>query len=305
MDADGRDNSVEGMEIAPTGKALGAEIRGIDLSREVPGECAEALRAAWAEHLVLLFRDQELTEEQHLAASRIFGELKVGAAKAYYEKQGLKAPGVEGHPEISVISNIGPDGKPAMVTEGLGSGEVVWHSDNSYVEQPPAGSFLYARVLPPEGGNTSFNNQYMAYETLPEELKEKIAGRKAVHDSSRNSAGVLRPGVKLPAKLSEVPGPHHPIVRTHPATGRKALFLGRRRDYPSQSIVGLPEEESERLVDALWTHATREEFVWTHVWRIGDIILWDNRCTMHHREPHAGTHPRILHRTQIAGEIPA
>ncbi len=299
-----RTSAVEGLEIIPTGKALGAEVRGVDFTRKISSETKEALLKAWADNLVLLFRDQNITEEQHLAATRVFGEPKVGAAKSYIKAAGVKERWATDYPEISVIHNLDADGNPAQENESLGSGEVVWHSDNSYAEEPPAGSMLLSRLLPPEGGNTCFSNQYLVYETLPEDIRNQIEGRTAVHDASRNSAGILRPGIKLPTKPSEVPGPHHPLVRTHPLSGRKALYLGRRRDYPSQYIDGLADEESEKLLDFLWEHACKEEFVWCHVWRPGDMLLWDNRCSMHYREPHAGTHPRVLHRTQIAGEIP-
>ncbi len=299
-----RPNAAKDLEIIPTGKALGAEVRGVDFSQEIPPETKDALLKAWTDHLVLLFRGQDMTEEQHLTATRIFGAAKVGAASSYFKSAEKKQLMTARFPEISVIHNLDEDGNPVMANESLGSGEVVWHSDNSYVEEPPAGSMLYARIIPPEGGNTCFSNQYLAYETLPEDVRQKIEGRTAVHDASRNSAGILRPGVKLPTKPSEVPGPHHPLVRTHPLSGRKALYLGRRRAYPSQYIDGLPEEESEELLDFLWDHACKDEFVWCHKWRLGDALLWDNRSSMHYREPHAGIHTRVMHRTQIQGEVP-
>ena len=180
---------------------------------------------------------------------------------------------------------------------------MVWHSDNSYVEVPPAGSLLYALEVPiGGGGNTSFNNQYRAYETLPGELRQAIEGRGQVHDSSRNSAGVPRPGVRPPEKLDDVEGPTHPLVRVHPHTGRRALYLGRRRSWPSNYIVGLPNDESEALLDALWAHATKPELAWEHVWRDGDAVLWDNRCAMHYRTPIDSSRRRVMHRIQIAGE---
>jgi len=297
-------NSIEGLKVIPTGKALGAEIQGIDFSREVPAETKEALIKAWTDHLVLLFREQTLTEEDHLSATRVFGEAQVGAAKTYVDAAGAKESWAASYPEITVVHNLDAEGNPVQENKNLGSGEVVWHSDNSYIEDPPAGSMLLSRVIPPEGGNTSFSNQYLAYETLPEQIRNQIESRTAVHDASRNSAGTLRPGVKLPTKPSEVPGPHHPLVRTHPVSGRKALFLGRRRDYPSQYIDGLEEIESEKLLDFLWNHACKDEFVWSNIWRLGDMLLWDNRCCMHYRDPHAGTHARVMHRTQIKGSVP-
>ncbi|MCA9972099.1 MAG: TauD/TfdA family dioxygenase, partial [Anaerolineales bacterium] len=168
---------------------------------------------------------------------------------------------------------------PVEKNDGLGSEEVVWHSDNSYIERPPAGSTLYAREIPRDGsGRTFFNSQYAALETLPEHLAEAIAGRRSKQDASRNSAGVLRPGVTLPTCPEEVPGPMHSLVRVHPDTGRKALYLGRRRQWPSQYIEGYSNDESEALLDALWAHATDPRLQWMHEWRVGDMLVWDNRA---------------------------
>lgn len=299
-------NSVEKLEIIPTGGPLGAEVRGIDFSLPVDVKTAAALNQAWADHLVVLFRGQEVVAADHVAATALFGVPAAGANRAYYEAQGqLPADAVPDHPEITVISNLGPDGEPVMENDGLGSGEVVWHSDNSYIETPPAGSFLRALEIPPEGGNTSFNNQHMAYDALPEDVKTRIQGLYTKQDSSRNSAGVLRQGVKKPETLEDVPGPDHPLVRVHPVTGRKALYLGRRRVFPSQYVIGWSRAESEELLDYLWDHATQERFKWTHgLWRAGDMVLWDNRCVLHHRDAHAGTHRRIMHRTQLGKETP-
>ncbi|MEC7202198.1 MAG: TauD/TfdA family dioxygenase, partial [Pseudomonadota bacterium] len=238
-------------------------------------------------------------------AANLFGPTQEGGAHKYFKKGGFEAGRglLATRPEITVISNLDENGVPVRENAGLGSGEVVWHSDNSYIETPPAGSMLYAIEIPEDGGgDTSFANQYMAYETLPDVMKLTIAGKAQVHDSSRNSAGVLRPTAKLPSKPEEVEGPTHPLVRIHPDTGRQALYLGRRRVWPSNYIVGLENEKSEALLDRLWRHATQDEFVWTHSWRAGDVLLWDNRCALHHRTELDHTRPRVLHRTQIQGE---
>ena len=292
-------------ETIPSGAALGAEIRGINLAGRIPETVASALKDAWHEHLVLLFRDQELDDSSLLAASNLFGPTQEGGAHKYFKKGGFEAGRglLATRPEITVISNLDENGVPVRENAGLGSGEVVWHSDNSYIETPPAGSMLYAIEIPEDGGgDTSFANQYMAYETLPDVMKLTIAGKAQVHDSSRNSAGVLRPTAKLPTKPEEVEGPTHPLVRIHPDTGRQALYLGRRRVWPSNYIVGLENEKSEALLDRLWRHATQDEFVWTHAWRAGDVLLWDNRCALHHRTELDHTRARVLHRTQIQGE---
>jgi len=289
--------------IVPTGRALGAEVIGVDLRARIDSPLAERLREAWREHLVLLFRDQSLDPEALLTAASLFGTPQAPAAAGYYEGSGLLPPN-RVHPSIMLISNLGPDGMPCAINDGLGSGEVQWHSDNSYTESPPSGSMLYAVEVPPQGGDTGFSNQYAAYDTLTPELKERIRELDAVHDSSRNSAGVLRPGVHAPRTLAEVPGPRHPLVRVHPETGRPALYLGRRRAYPSQYIPAIPEKESEALLDTLWTQATRPQHTWFHQWRAGDVLFWDNRCTLHRRQPHDPRFPRIMHRVQLAGGRP-
>ncbi|MDH5534097.1 MAG: TauD/TfdA family dioxygenase, partial [Betaproteobacteria bacterium] len=283
-----RVNTPDALRIVPTEAALGAEIQGVDFSLPVPEEVKEVLRKAWADHLVLLWRGQTIDDEQLLAAAGIFGPPHESASRRYHLNVGKRVDNqymISKHPSVSIISNLGPDGNPVKDNSSLGSYEVVWHTDNSYVEVPPAGSMLYSLEIPRDGGggDTSFNNQDRAYEELPEDLKRAIEGKSQVHDSSRNSAGVLRPGVKLPTKPEEVEGPMHPLVRVHPVTGKPALYLGRRRDWPSNYIVGMPNDESERLLDQLWAHATQPKYAWTHKWRVGDIVLWDNRCCMHYR----------------------
>ena len=300
-----RVNAPENVQVVPTGAALGAEIRGVDLSQPVPEETKALMRQAWADHLVLLWRDQKLPDISFLEAAKIFGPTKEPAARKYQLAGGYKVGGkiVPLHHHVSLISNLDEGGHPVRDNGALGSYEVVWHSDNSYVEIPPAGSMLYSVIIPSNGGgDTYFNNQYRAYEELPEDLKQAIAGRSQLHDASRNSAGVLRPTVKLPTKPEEVPGPVHPLVRIHPVTGRRALYLGRRREWPSNYIIGMPNAESEKLLDRLWAHATQPKYAWGHKWRVGDLVLWDNRCTMHYRSEVDPAQVRVLYRTVVQGE---
>ncbi|MEQ8193167.1 MAG: TauD/TfdA family dioxygenase [Rhodospirillales bacterium] len=298
-------NTLESLTITPTGAALGAEVRGIDLAQAIPGDVQDALRRAWADHLILQFRGQTLSDDQLVEASKVFGGVQVAGSRKFYEAGG-HAPGsyhMSRLPEITMVTNIGPEGKPVQKNDGLGSLEVDWHSDNSYVEVPPAGSLLYALQVPVDGGGeTSFSNQYLAYETLSDDLKRAIEGKSQVHDCSRNSAGVVRPSAKLPATWEEVTGPTHPLVRVHPASGRKALYLGRRRTPPGNYILGMPYEESQALLEKLWAHATQWTFAWTHEWQAGDAILWDNRCALHHRKAIDDSQPRVMWRTQIKGE---
>jgi taurine dioxygenase len=171
----------------------------------------------------------------------------------------------------------------------------------SYNEKTPIGSLLYALEVPPAGGDTGFSNMYAAFETLPAELKRAIIGRSCKHDSSRTSVGDLRKGFKDVTDPREAPGAVHPIVRTHPATRRNALFLGRRRNA---CIVGLPLDESEDLLNRLWAHASRPELAWYQQWKVGDLVMWDNRCAMHRRDAFDPASRRLMHRTQIKGDRP-
>ena len=298
-------NSIESLKIVPLDAPLGAEIRGVDFARPVAESVAERLRQAWQEHLILLFRDQQhISERDHVQATRIFGAPVAGANRQYFERAGRVDANAVVTPEITVISNLNEAGEPVMENEGLGSGEVVWHSDNSYIETPPIGSFLLAKTLPPAGGRTSWNNQYLAYQTLPDDLKTRISGLYTKHDASRNSAGKLRVGVTKPETLADVPGPNHPLLRIVPETGRPALYLGRRRVFPSQYVIGWNRQESEELLDFLWAHATHDSLQYTHTWSVGDMVLWDNRCCMHYREPLSALTPRIMHRTQLEHQEP-
>jgi taurine dioxygenase len=180
----------------------------------------------------------------------------------------------------------------------LGAGEAVWHTDMSYLEEPPKASMLYAIEIPPAGGNTGFTNLYGAYEALPGSLKQRITGLRVKHDGTYNSGGYVRQGVTPTDDPRAAPGTYHPIVCTHPDSGRRTLYLGRRRNA---YIEGLELAESEALLDELWQYATSDELTWYNHWRVGDLVLWDNRCTMHRRDPFDAASRRILHRTQIKG----
>lgn len=293
-------NDLARLSIRPTGAALGAVVTGIDLAQKIDSELASALRQAWQDHLVLLFPDQYLQPREFLSAASIFGQPQEGANRKYIRAAGIRQD--DEFPEIMLNTNLGPDGKPTRENDGLGSLEVVWHSDNSYIEEPPIGSMLYALEAPSDSGHTSFSNQYLAYERLPEIVKREIDGLWAKHDASRNSAGMLRPGIALPTRPEEVPGPFHPLVIRHPQSGRRSLYLGRRRDFPSQYIDGLPLEQSEALLDQLWTAAVKEDLTWTHRWTPGDVLIWDNRYSMHYRTPIDETQRRVMLRTQFQGQ---
>jgi taurine dioxygenase len=234
--------------------ALGAEVADIDLSKPLPRSDIDVIEAAWRERLVVVFHGQLLSDPQLIAFSRNFGELDPPGPNPYGE------PFNEEHPELNVISNVVEDGKPIG---NLGDGEAVWHADMTYVDVPPKAAILHALEVPPPeaGGNTYFANMIAAYESLPADLKKAVDGRVAVHDASRNSAGMLRKGYKEVTDVRETVGAHHPMVRTDPKTGRKALFLGRR---PNAYVPGLSVTESEALLDALWAHATQPRFAMCH-----------------------------------------
>lgn len=181
----------------------------------------------------------------------------------------------------------------------LGAGEATWHTDMSYLADPPKASMLFALEVPPTGGNTYFSSMYAAYESLPDELKRTIEGLELKHDGTYNSGGYVRQGVNAVDDPVTSPGTYHPLVCRHPETKRRLLYLGRRRNA---YIKGLSLADSEALLDQLWSYATRDEISWYNEWQVGDLVMWDNRCTMHRRDPFDSNSRRVMHRTQIKGE---
>lgn len=297
-------NTLDALQVIPSGAALGAEIRGINLAEPLTDDVAAAVKQAWLDHLVLLFRGQDLTPDDIAAVGDLFGGARGPGGQLRVVRSGQKIPDHKktGNPRVTVISNLDKDGNPVKDNDDLGSLEVMWHTDNSFIETPPAGTFLYAVEVPTDGGgDTSFNNQYLAWERLPEDLKRHVWGRYQKQDWSRNSAGKLRRTAVLPKTPEEVEGPNHPLVRTHPDSRRPALYLGRRRSWPSNYILGIPNAESEALLDQLWTEATQDDYKWTHIWRKGDAVLWDNRCVMHYRTEIDSTQRRVMWRTLVRG----
>lgn len=275
------------IQVTKLADALGAEISGVDLSQPIAPERFAGIRRAWLDNLVIRFRGQKLSDPQLLAFSRLFGELDPPGPNP------LGRPFLPDHPQMNVISNIKADGVPIG---GLGDGEAIWHADMTYTETPPMAAILHALEVPPSGGDTYWANMYVAYETLPAQLKQRIEGRKAVHDATYNSAGVKRKGYDELADPRAAPGARHDLVRSHPETGRKCLFLGRRRN---SYVLGMELGESEALLDALWAHATQPQFTFRQQWRVGDVLIWDNRCTLHRRDAFDPAARRLLHRTQI------
>ena len=269
--------------------ALGAEVRGIDLSKALAQCEVDAIEDAWRRRLVIVIKGQRLTDPQLLAFSGRFGELDPPGPNPYGE------PLNKEFPEINVISNVIENGKPIG---NLGAGEAVWHADMTYIDVPPKAAILYALEVPPGQGNTYFADMFAAYEALPEALKRAAQGKVAIHDASRNSAGMLRKGFKEVTDVRQTVGARHPLVRTDPQTGRKALFLGRR---PNAYVVGLDVAESDALLDALWAHVAEPRFAFCHEWEVGDLLMWNNLSVLHRRDEFDPNSRRVMHRTQIKG----
>lgn len=278
--------------VKPMAPALGAEVSCGDV-RALDEAAFRQVYRALLDNLVIRIRGQTLSDPELIAFGKRLGELDF-APLAKTGKERART-----HPEIVVVSNVTENGEAIGV---LRDAEVVWHSDNSYRDRPLSYSALYALEIPPRGGNTGFANMYLALETLDSGLRKRIEGRTLKHDMTYNSAGDLREGFKPVNDVRDAPGPSHPIIRTHPETGCNALYLGRR---PNAYINGLSVAESEELLEALWAHATQDKFTWHHEWQVGDIVIWDNRCVMHHRDPFDGGYRRVMHRIQCAGDVPS
>ena len=276
------------MKISPTGAALGADVWDVRLDR-LDNTTFQDIYQAWLDHNgVLRFPCQDLNDDNFLEFAARFGELDLAPINAnggYWKPK---------YPELAVISNVVQNGKPVG---SLGSYESKWHTDMSYNESPPKASILYAIELPLEGGDTGFASTAAAYDALSEEMKERIAGLTCKHDSSHNSVGQVRKGFqKTYQKREDTPGAVHPLVAEHPETGSKVIYLGRRaRAY----ICELEKFESDALLDDLFAHITRPQFTWTQKWRLGDVVIWDNRCTLHRRDALDPNERRLLHRAQI------
>ena len=273
----------------PCASGLGAVATGLDLAEDVAPAASAALRRAYAASPVLCIRGGPATPEAFLRLARVFGTPQIQLLGAFRD---------EAFPEISYIERGQRDtlGDGKRITFGSH-----WHTDDSYMAVPCASTLLYGDVVPPAGGDTSFANMHMAYEALSDSLKVRIAGLRAVHtyQSRRNVSPVPRRTAEEEARTPPV---SHPLVRTHPQTGRKALYLNPNR---IDRIEGLPLAEGDALLDDLIACTTRPEFVYVHAWRADDVVIWDNCCTMHKASPHDGAHPRRMTRILLEGTAPA
>ncbi|MEX3986097.1 TauD/TfdA dioxygenase family protein [Paraburkholderia sp. EG287A] len=279
-------------DILPLDAPLGAEVVGLDLTQPLSSEDFARIHRAHLDHHVLVFRDQRITPEQQVEFSRRFGPLQIHVLHQF---------ALAGHPEVLIVSNIVENGKPI----GLGDAGHFWHSDLSYKEKPSLGSLLHAQELPAEGGDTLFANMHLAWETLPAHLRSAVEGRRAEHTylaryAELQARSPWRPNLTA-EQIAQVKPVVHPVVRTHPETGRRALFVS---EHFTTRIVDLPEDESCALLDALFAHSVRAEHCYRHEWREHDLVFWDNRSLMHLA---AGTPDRLrrrLYRTTIEGDTP-
>ncbi len=268
------------MEVRRIAGALGAELLGVDLAREIP---AEEIRRAFLEHQVVFFRDQHLTPAQFMAFARSMG----------HPVEYPFVRGIEGFPEVIEVKKLEHE------RHNFGG---IWHSDTAYLPEPPMGSMLLAREVPPHGGDTLFASQYLAYEALSEGMRRRLDGLVAVNSSAKADVSRTREDrIREQGGSSREYVAEHPVVRTHPETGRKALYVNVAH---TARFEGMTEEESAPLLDYLFRHQVRPEFTCRFQWRVGSIAFWDNRCTQHNPVNDYHGYRRLMHRITLAGDKP-
>jgi taurine dioxygenase len=271
------------IEVRPIAGALGAEIHGVDMATELGADVVGEMRQALLDHLVIFLREQNATPAQQLVFARKFGDP-------------VEYPQLKGLPESPMIT---PVVKLEHERNNFGG---IWHSDTTYLESPPMGSMLLAREVPPFGGDTMFANQYLAYESLSEGLRKTLDGLVGVSSSAKADVTKTREDrMKAAGAELKVMTAEHPIVRTHPETGRKALYTSVAH---TAYIKGWTEKESLPLLEYLWTHQTRPEFTCRFQWRVGSLAFWDNRCAMHNPINDYHGFRRVMHRITLAGDRP-
>ncbi len=278
------------IQVTPLSPACGAEISGIDLTKDLTEAQVTAIRKAWDQHIVLVFRGQTLSQEQQLRFGAHFGELgnrKQAPAPLRGRTEGL----YQTDPKVLLVTNIKVDGQPIGA---FGDGDMWFHIDSGYAERPYRYTFLYALELPSSGGNTLFSNMYKAYDAVPPALKQKLAGKKAlhIHEYKRTEKPDL-------SDISKTPHYFHPVFVTHPNTKRKSLFVDR---LMTQRIEGVSPEESADILEQLYEIGERPEFIYEHVWQLGDFLMWDNRCSIHARTWFPKEEKRLLRRCTVEGD---
>lgn len=271
---------------------LGAECMDVDLKQELSTEIRARIHDAFLRHQLLVFRNQEIQKEHQVKFSRYFGDLEMPVNRDYWGRD---------IPELHVVSNLDADGKPAPTKALANPGNFFWHTDASYMRVPSSATLLYGVQMPSRGGDTSFANMYAAYEALPQAMKEQISGLRAIHswEQSRLNSG-SRPATE--EEKQKAPPISHPLVRTHPETGRKSLYLGIHTSH----VDGMEVDEGRALLKSLLQHATQPDFVYRHRWRSGDLVMWDNRCLLHCASDDFDMErePRVLYRTVLRGDMP-
>lgn len=284
--------SQQSFEIRSFDGPLGAEVVGLDLNHPVSDDELARIRSAFVRHGVIVFRDQRITPEQHIDFSRRFGPLQVHVLNRFH---------LQGHPEILIVSNVVEDGKPI----GLVDAGADWHSDLSYMPKPSLGALLHSQELPVELGNTLYANTANAYDTLPADVKKTLEGKRAVHsyvyryERLRKLSPWRQPLTQK--QIDEVPPVEHPVITTHPESGRKILFVS---EGFTSHIIGIPKDESDDLLKYLHAHITRPENVYTHEWQPHDMVFWDNRSTQHYAAITPQHLRRTLYRTTVEGDVP-
>jgi len=278
--------------VTPLSPVLGAEISGVDLTRDLSDDVVAQIQQAWNDHIVIVFRGQEISQQDQLRFAAKFGPL--AQRKKAPEQLRSRAEGVlQLDPHVLLVSNKKINGVPVGA---FGDGDMWFHIDSGYAEKPYAYTFLYGLELPSWGGDTLFSNMYLAYEALPELLKQRIAGKKAlhVHEYKRNEKAAAD------TDLSNTPHWFHPVVITHPKTGRKSLFVDR---LMTARIEGVSQQESDDILGQLYEIGEREEFIYAHKWRLGDFVMWDNLATVHARSYFPKEETRLLRRCTVEGGL--
>jgi taurine dioxygenase len=277
------------LEVVPLTEHIGAEIRGIDLRDQLDQDTIQAIHQAWLDNIVLVFRGQNFSQADLIRATGYFGEHAQMSRPAHTYPKGYKNL----LPNIMLISNIRENGEPIGA---LPDGEMHFHHDMIHNEQPHNGTLLYSVEIPNRGGDTLFASGYAAYDTLDPAIRNRLEGRKAVnrYDYGTTIRGDASNAVGVAHEAA------HPVFRTHDQTGRKAVYVNR---LMTTHVIDMPKEESDELLDAVFDHSEKPEFVYTHVWKVGDLIVWDNRCSSHARTDFPSDQRRLMLRTTVKGTV--